>query len=306
MGGNPPLRVALVADVRGWAFDGIAQAIQKYNPDPSLEIDIFYQRELGDPRASLYHYDLLWPFELFQARFLRRHGFTDFIVTIHALPFSARLSSISSYASRLREAGEMAQRVSVLNNKLFALWEKLHRHVYRTTVGIDTAIFSPNGRGVSPRGKLRVAWIGNSEKPYKRFDLVRAATDIPGVELDAIDWSPGRPGLIPHKQIGDFYKAHDVLLCLSDHEGLPTPLLEASACGVPTIVTPVGVTDEFIEDGVNGFVVSQDIAEVQERLAYLRDNPEARRKIGNAACASVQRWTWPKVISQWVNFVNGI
>ncbi|RMF05634.1 glycosyltransferase family 1 protein [Candidatus Woesearchaeota archaeon] len=51
-----------------------------------------------------------------------------------------------------------------------------------------------------------------------------------------------------------YYSAADVLALLSSHEGRPTVILEAMACGCPVVATPVGDIPEMVEHTKEGFV----------------------------------------------------
>jgi len=55
--------------------------------------------------------------------------------------------------------------------------------------------------------------------------------DTPGVRA---------PGRVPHDQIVDYYRAADLYVHPSLHEGVPNVLLEATACGTPCIARDVG------------------------------------------------------------------
>jgi glycosyltransferase involved in cell wall biosynthesis len=76
---------------------------------------------------------------------------------------------------------------------------------------------------------------------------------------------------------------------LSRSEGFSNALLEAMACGVPSVVTRVGGNPEAITDGENGFLVpvEDDAAAAEKLLALLRD-PERRAQIGERGRKSVQ------------------
>lgn len=64
------------------------------------------------------------------------------------------------------------------------------------------------------------------------------------------------------------------LLCLpSRSEGFCTTLLEASACGCPSLTTDVGGASELIlNDSYGSIMESGDAAEIVERLKYLDSN----------------------------------
>ena len=54
-------------------------------------------------------------------------------------------------------------------------------------------------------------------------------------------------------------KSADVFLLPAVREGLGTPVLEALACGVPVVSNDIpGVFDQWVKDGVNGYVCRLD------------------------------------------------
>jgi len=59
----------------------------------------------------------------------------------------------------------------------------------------------------------------------------------------------------------DIIRAMDLLLITSDHEGLPTVLLEAMALGTPVVSRKVGGIPEVIDDQVNGVLIDSSDAE---------------------------------------------
>jgi glycosyltransferase involved in cell wall biosynthesis len=61
------------------------------------------------------------------------------------------------------------------------------------------------------------------------------------------------------QMIDHFLKLSDLYLFPSITEGLGTPILESTACSTPVVATEIaGITDRWIEDGVNGFSVTRD------------------------------------------------
>jgi glycosyltransferase involved in cell wall biosynthesis len=80
-----------------------------------------------------------------------------------------------------------------------------------------------------------------------------------------------------------------VFVMISDRQGCPNASLEAMALGLPVVANPNGGTAEQIEDGVNGFLVSdQDPSEMAERIHYLLSRPDARAQFGEAGKRIVQ------------------
>jgi L-malate glycosyltransferase len=72
----------------------------------------------------------------------------------------------------------------------------------------------------------------------------------------------------------DVLRAMDLFVLCSDHEGLPTALLEALYLGVPVVVRPVGGIAEVVQDGVNAVFVPSSMPSVLAGacLALLRDD----------------------------------
>jgi glycosyltransferase involved in cell wall biosynthesis len=76
---------------------------------------------------------------------------------------------------------------------------------------------------------------------------------------------------------------------LSRSEGFCNALLEAMACGVPSVVTRVGGNPEAIHDGENGFLVPMgDDAAAADRLLFLLRNPERAVHMGEAGRTAAQ------------------
>jgi glycosyltransferase involved in cell wall biosynthesis len=84
-------------------------------------------------------------------------------------------------------------------------------------------------------------------------------------------------------------KMSDAFCLLSRSEGFSNALLEAMACGVPSVVTRVGGNPEAISDDENGFLVpvDDDASAAEKLLALLRD-PERAAEIGENGRNSVQ------------------
>jgi glycosyltransferase involved in cell wall biosynthesis len=92
--------------------------------------------------------------------------------------------------------------------------------------------------------------------------------------------------------IGDpvpLLKMSDAFCLLSRSEGFCNALLEAMACGIPSVVTRVGGNPEAINDGENGFLVPvEDDSAAAERLLTLLRDPERSTQIGEHGRNSVQ------------------
>ena len=79
-------------------------------------------------------------------------------------------------------------------------------------------------------------------------------------------------GEVPPKDIPDLISSSDLLVLTSNHEASPTVIKESLSCGIPVLSTEVGDVDEFIYDGINGFVVKKEKDDFSNKLKFILDN----------------------------------
>ena len=88
-------------------------------------------------------------------------------------------------------------------------------------------------------------------------------------------------GLIEHDRLPAYYKACDVFVLPSDHEGWGLVIVEALAAGKPVITTDVGLAGEVVEDGKYGFVVPKRNEKIlAEKIIMLINDYSLRNKMG--------------------------
>jgi glycosyltransferase involved in cell wall biosynthesis len=88
--------------------------------------------------------------------------------------------------------------------------------------------------------------------------------------------------------VSPYYQGLDVYVNTSLHEGIPMSVLEAMAYGVPVVVPKVGGLQEFVTDGVDGYLVdSRDPADFRDRILALYENETLRERMGHAARQNV-------------------
>jgi glycosyltransferase involved in cell wall biosynthesis len=83
--------------------------------------------------------------------------------------------------------------------------------------------------------------------------------------------------------------AIDVFTLTSTTECFPMSVLEAMACGRPTVCTAVGGIPEMVEDGVTGYLVApKDSRRLSERLVSLLSDPQVAPRMGRAGRARIE------------------
>jgi glycosyltransferase involved in cell wall biosynthesis len=104
----------------------------------------------------------------------------------------------------------------------------------------------------------------------------------------------------PRTDVERFYSIADVFISPSKHEPFGQVILEAMAAGLPCIafkrVPPEYevAAEEMIESGATGYCVNPyDRNEFRERLLYLIERPDVRKRMGEAGRKVVERtFTW--------------
>lgn len=99
-----------------------------------------------------------------------------------------------------------------------------------------------------------------------------------------------------HSQMAACYHCLDLYLIASREEGGPHALLEALACGVPLVSTPVGMVPELIRSGENGFLTAVDDADaLSESVARLLQDADLRQQFAAQGLQTVQDYDWDRV-----------
>jgi glycosyltransferase involved in cell wall biosynthesis len=95
-----------------------------------------------------------------------------------------------------------------------------------------------------------------------------------------------------------YYKASDifVLPSIKSFEVFPLVLLEASASGLPMVVSDLNTFKCIIEDGYNGVVTKKDDPKAfTDAIVYLLENKDVRKKMGENARKRVENYSWEKI-----------
>lgn len=95
-------------------------------------------------------------------------------------------------------------------------------------------------------------------------------------------------GQVPHKDLPAYYSLMDIFVHPSLRDGMPNAVLEAMACEIPIIATPVGGVMDVIEDGVNGFLVNViDADGLAQKMAEVLSQPEKREAVARSGREAV-------------------
>jgi glycosyltransferase involved in cell wall biosynthesis len=108
----------------------------------------------------------------------------------------------------------------------------------------------------------------NLRAQVKALDI-ESRVRMPGNQDDVVPW----------------LRAFDVFALPSyANEGVPQAIMQAMACGLPVVSTPVGSIDELVRDGDTGlFVPPRDVPALRAALERLRADPGLRSSLARRA-----------------------
>jgi mannosyltransferase len=94
----------------------------------------------------------------------------------------------------------------------------------------------------------------------------------------------------PTNEIERYFRAATVYALPSAREAHPLALLEAMACGLPSVASRLaGATDAIIDDGVNGRLTPlDDERAMAEAIAALAADGDAARRMGAQARRTIE------------------
>ncbi|MEW6531529.1 MAG: glycosyltransferase [Thermodesulfobacteriota bacterium] len=115
---------------------------------------------------------------------------------------------------------------------------------------------------------------------------------------------------LPHDRVGQWLRSLDAFVLPSVSEGCPNILMEAMACGVPSVATRTGAVEDLVEDRVSGLLVplgnSEALAEALDEIVH--DEKFARNLGKNARLKMSQfdsareRRDWEAVYRELIEF----
>ena len=99
--------------------------------------------------------------------------------------------------------------------------------------------------------------------------------------------------------ITPYHRLSDVYIFPSEHEGLPTSLLESMSSGLATVCSDIGGNNDLIFDDVTGYRVPvKDVDAYINKISYLFDNPSIRIEMGKCASSYVEMHASYDVVSK--------
>lgn len=106
-------------------------------------------------------------------------------------------------------------------------------------------------------------------------------------------------GLVSHENIPKYLKACDIFIRASLSEGMGNSFIEAMACKIPAIATPVGGIPDFLKGGVTGYLCEpenpESVAKTVQKVIY---DPNKNEVVDNAYNMVKEKYDWNLIAKQ--------
>lgn len=107
------------------------------------------------------------------------------------------------------------------------------------------------------------------------------------------------------EKIVKYYAAADLFLFPSLYDNAPLVVREAAALHTPSVMARGATASAIIDDGVNGFLVDNDVSAMSGLLRSLIADPERVRRVGLQASRSIVR-SWEDVVGEVLDRYNSL
>ncbi|KGE18982.1 glycosyltransferase family 4 protein [Paenibacillus wynnii] len=214
--------------------------------------------------------------------------------TLHKASFLTTLNE-DEHRNMVAQFPDMAERIKLVpnfvNSAIFYLRDKKKA---RAALGLD-----PETRYIITVGRLFEHQKGHSllveaAEHLKRFPRLKILIAGGGPDEQSLKELIVQKGLedrvillgsIRDKEtLANYYNASELFVLPSRYEGLPLVILEASACGLPTVAFNVMGVRGLVQDGVNGLLVENlDPLGLAASLQKLLEDDKSREAMGEKA-----------------------
>ncbi|MFM7039259.1 MAG: glycosyltransferase family 4 protein [Planctomycetaceae bacterium] len=280
--------------------------------------------QLNDPIPRVFVPNLVVP-ALFAARWLRQAGCTT-VGVLH--------SDDDYYRAIQREFVRTSSPFQLTN--IVTVSEQLQNEVLQRSLRetphasyIPYGVQIPNHRQPATGNGLKIAYVGRLAEEQKRISLVAkafvaACERIPGTEAVLFGDGPDRQnvervlatqtaghpvtaaGPLRQEDVQARLLSFDVIVLLSDYEGLPISLLEAMACGcVPLCRQMKSGIPQLVSHEQTGLIVSDDTSDFVSAVRRLADDQSLRQRLRSAARdVVVRKFSDQHSVNRWCSLLT--
>lgn len=276
-------KILIISDVYGWAWYLKSIHIKNYLSDEFI-IHIIWTIGRDSITKIPNDYDAYITYGYSYIHFLK------------GIPRNKKATGVTAH----REKSQMSKVISKMKMAKYVhansilLYNELYEH------GIENVYYLPNGvneklfKEINPipvQNDITIGHVGkdSNRKGQSKFII----PSIKKAKANSVIHLNKYQNAIPHHKMVGIHNSYDVFICASKEDGTPNGALEAAACGRPILSNKIGNMPEFIEDGVNGFLVEKRVENYVEKIKWFRSHKEEMREMGKNARKTIEDgWTW--------------
>ena len=108
------------------------------------------------------------------------------------------------------------------------------------------------------------------------------------------------------KEIAELLNKSKILVMPSYNEGGPRVVVEAMACGVPVLATPVGIVPDLLKNGLGGAIITWAPDDIARQIKGLLDDPERYQKLSRQAVNAAGQFEKKEAIKNYVERLQAL
>jgi glycosyltransferase involved in cell wall biosynthesis len=296
-------KIALIADVPGWAFDVNERDMAKYM---SRSFDFEHYYITGWDKPDAWSVDMAFlPYHKWKIR--DQMAGMKFFGSLRSRHFTPQ------YPGEItQEDVDFVNRCSgfhvVTQDNYKELWPHCPHIVYLTNP-VDMDRFPKASEVKDPV----CCWNGNAGhgqiKDVKGFyGILGPATNNTGIRFNVAEYNTCRKA---PDEMPEFYQQSSIALCASMYEGASNSVMEAMASGLAVIATDVGNHSEMSQSmfecyGDSGImIVDRSVEAFVDAIELLKANPARIKEMGELNRKEIQeRWSWEAWAGRYIDAFN--
>src|SRR3989344_6726153 len=106
------------------------------------------------------------------------------------------------------------------------------------------------------------------------------------------------------REIAELFNKSRILVMPSYNEGGPRVVVEALACGVPVLATPVGIVPDLLRNGLGGEIIAWDADDIARRVSKLLEDHRGYQKYSQSGLEMAKQFERKTAIKNYYESIS--
>ena len=203
-------------------------------------------------------------------------------------------------ARKMRPFFSMFDATGVSNKFLFKEFKSAGiKNIVYTPFGVNHNLFK---KTTNPNDYKSVfGWVGNETRPVKRYNEISKVFKRLGSKYKLLTVT--QSSNYSREKMAEFYNSIGTIICYSESEGTPNPVLEAAMCGRPAISTNVGNVPELMAkiDRFEPVTSYKSLLSMVKKYGSGIDLNSIGSEVGKAA---LKEWAWESKAKNFIGLLG--